>query len=73
MAKIIVHTARGDELNELKGRLSEKVILLQGLEAALRIIEALWYSADAEARQRAERWSGWQRWQDAIRRAVDWG
>ena len=68
---MVVHT-ESDEFNGMIGKLHARIRLLEGFAAALKIAEALWYSADAEARKRAERWTGWKRWQDAIRRAIEW-
>lgn len=71
MRKIVAHTG-GDELRGLIGRVSARIRMLEGLAALLRLLEALWYSADAETRQRAQRWTGWASWLDAVRRAIDW-
>ena len=72
MQKFVTHTD-GDQLRGMVGRLNSHIRLLEGLVGSLRLLEALWYSADAETRRRAEGWTGWKEWQDAVRRAVDWG
>ena len=77
MRKIIVHTERprqtnGDDLRGMIGRIQSRIRMLEGLIGLLRLLEALWYSADAETRQRAEKWTGWKQWLDSVRRAVDW-
>ena len=77
MRKIVVHTEHsrtsgGDDLRGMIGRVQSRIRMLEGLAGLLRLLEALWYSADAETRRRAEKWTGWKNWLDAVRRAIDW-
>ena len=72
---MVVHTVKrftGNEVQELAGRVRVKINQQEGTWAALKMLEALWMSADAETKQRAERWSGWESWKETLRRAVDW-
>lgn len=74
MQKIVVHTAKttGDDLRSLIGLCNSRLRTLEGIAASLRIIEALWYSADVETRQHAQRWTGWKQWVESVRRAIEW-
>jgi len=61
-----------DSLRGHMGRIGSRIMMLQALDAALHIIEVLWYSMKVEERERARKVCCFETWLKTITRAVDW-
>ena len=61
-----------DSLRGHMSRIGNRIMMLEALDAALHVIEVLWYSMKVDQREKARKATGFDGWLKIISRAVDW-